>query len=84
MNTGIDFSINDDLMITGQIDNLKLTIADFYPYFNTPTTSQAINQKLHLMVPLLQSYLNNLLDKGLKLPIPDNLTKYVKNEIILE
>lgn len=35
---GIDFTISDDMTISGDIDNLKLSIVDFFPYYLTKTT----------------------------------------------
>ena len=51
--TNIDFFVNDDLVVKGQINSLKLEILDFIPYYKTKTTVKTITNKIHLMVPVL-------------------------------
>lgn len=75
--TKISFNVNDELLLWGTIQELKLSIIDFQPYYKTATTIDVINAKLTLVTPLMEAYANSLLDNGWKLPLPRNITKYI-------
>jgi hypothetical protein len=75
--TKITFNVNDEFLLWGTIQELKLSIIDFQPYYKTATTIDVINAKLTLVTPLMEAYANSLLDNGWKLPLPRNITKYI-------
>lgn len=81
--TNVSFSVSNDFILSGDIHELKLNLIEFYPYFKTSTTIQNMNSKLNLLLPIMESYANNLLDKGWKLPIPQNLTKFILREKVV-
>ena len=39
-----------------------------------------MNSKLSILLPIMESYANSVLDKGWKLPIPQNITKFILRE----
>lgn len=78
--TNISFNMNGMFELTGEIHELQLSIIEFIPYFKSSTSLRSINTKLSLMVPLMESYANSMLDDGWKIPLPQNITKYIKNE----
>ena len=53
---------------------------DFEPYFLSRATTKQINSKIILIAPFISSYINNLLDKGMELPLPKNITQHIKNQ----
>lgn len=47
------------------------------------TTIKELNNKLILVTPLLESYANSKLDDGWKLPLPTNITKFIRNQKVV-
>lgn len=78
--TNMSFSVTNDFELHGFIHELKLNVIEFYPYFKTSTTIANMNTKLSILLPIMESYANSILDKGWKLPIPQNITKYILRE----
>jgi hypothetical protein len=81
--TNVSFDVSNNFVLSGDIHQLKLNVIDFYPYFKTSTTMQNMNSKLTLLTPLIESYANNLLDKGWTLPIPKNITNFILREKVV-
>jgi hypothetical protein len=81
--TNVSFFVNDNFELTGDIHELQLKVVEFYPYYKTATTIENMNLKLNLLVPLMESYANSLLDQGWKLPLPQNITRYILREKVL-
>jgi hypothetical protein len=80
MSSDVTFSISDDFYLYGDIMSLTLDIVEFNPYFATKTTSETLRKKIGILVPIMESYANSLLDSGLKIPISQNITKYILKE----
>ena len=76
----VSFSVNDALQVIGFMNTLELTILEFEPYFQTKTTLSDIVSRLSPWIPMMQSYANDLLDNGLSLAIPQNISRYILNE----
>lgn len=81
--TNISFSVNSDFELSGAINNFDLSVIDFEPYFKTPTTKLGINTKLFFGKNIIESYINGFLDDGYKLPLPQNITKFIKNQEVV-
>ena len=67
-------------MLYGTINDLSLSVVEFRPYFKSQTTKEVINSKISILLPAMQAFANNKLDNGYKIPVPDNIAKYVKNQ----
>lgn len=76
----ISFSMSDNFLLYGTINDLSLTVVDFRPYFKSSTTKDVINSKINLLLPAMQAFAQNKLDNGYKIPMSDNFAKYVKNQ----
>lgn len=76
----MEFSIDEDLRLSGDIDQLHLDVIDFTPYYVTKTQAKDINSRLAILSPLLNAYINKALDEGLTVPIPQELAQYIKKE----
>jgi len=77
---GLVFDVDSDFQLTGDIKSSQITIEKFYPYFKTSMTQESLNKKISFMSPLMISYLNSELEKGIDLPVNPNITKYIKEE----
>ena len=62
--------ISDDYLITGEVTDIKTEIKDFKTYFYSNTTKEGLDARLSFLDPWAISYLNNMLDMGLELPLP--------------
>ncbi len=78
--TNVSFSVTNDFVLSGYIHEIELNVIEFYPYFKTSTTISNMNSKLSILLPIMESYANSVLDKGWKLPIPQNITKFILRE----
>jgi hypothetical protein len=76
----IMFEVGDDFRLYGSTDGVTLHVLDFEPYFLSSATTKQINSKIVLIAPFISSYINNLLDKGMELPLPKNITSHIKNQ----
>ena len=63
--------IREDYRISGEVSEIVTTIKDFKTYFYSHTTQKGVEAKLSFLNPWAISYLNNLLDIGLELPLPE-------------
>ncbi len=73
------FEVGNDFKLYGQTEQVTLHVLDFEPYFLSRATTKQINSKIVLIAPFISSYINNLLDKGMELPLPKNITQHIKN-----
>jgi len=78
--TSLSIYVNDQFLLWGSINELKLTVVDYEPYFKTQTSIETINSKLHIMLPLFEAYANSVLDDGWRLPLSSNITRYIKKQ----
>lgn len=62
--------IREDYKISGEVYDIVTTIKDFKTYFYSHTTKEGLDARLSFLDPWAISYLNNLLDIGLELPLP--------------
>ena len=63
--------ITPDYKVTGMVEDLTTEIIDFKPYFHSYTTEKGLSAQLAFIDPWAISYLNNLLQQGLDLPLPE-------------
>jgi hypothetical protein len=82
MSQNIQFTIDEDLLITGDVDGLKLDVIKFIPYYVTKTQIKDINSRLAILSPILNSLINKALDDGMRIPIPKEIAKYIKKESV--
>eukprot|EP00347_Sterkiella_histriomuscorum_P020957 403335808 len=82
MTCNMIFSIDENLIVQGDVDQLKLDVIELRTYYVTKTQAKDINSRLAILSPLLSSYVNKQLDDGFKIPIPKELAKYIKKEKI--
>jgi hypothetical protein len=75
----ISFTVTDNFMLYGTINDLSLAVVDYRPYFKSSTTRENINSKISFLLPAMEAFANNKLDNGYKIPMPDNVAKYIKN-----
>ena len=81
--TNCSFFITNDFILTGDVHHLELNVVEFNPYFKTTTTMRNMNTKLTFILPFMESYANSVLDKGFKLPLPQNLTRFILREKVI-
>lgn len=62
--------IREDYKITGEVTDIKTDIKEFKTYFFSRTTKAGLQSRLSILDPFALSYMNNLLDEGLELPLP--------------
>jgi len=48
-------------------------------YFRTGATLNRLNDKLKLVAPIAVGYVNNLFVNGIDLPVPQNVTAFLKD-----
>lgn len=63
--------VTEDYKVTGVVEDLKTEIIDFKTYFHSYTTKASLSAQLAFIDPWAVSYLNNLLEQGLDLPLPE-------------
>lgn len=66
-------------MLYGTINDLSISVVDYRPYFKSTTTRENINSKISLLLPAMEAFANNKLDNGYKIPMTENVAKYIKN-----
>lgn len=67
-------------MLYGTINDLSISVVDYRPYFKSTTTRENINSKISLLLPAMEAFANNKLDNGYKIPMTENVAKYIKNQ----
>jgi hypothetical protein len=72
--------VNTDFELTGEINNLDISALEFEPYFKTSSSKLGLNTKLMFGKNIIESYANKFLDTGYKLPLPQNITRFIKNQ----
>mmetsp|Transcript_34217 Transcript_34217/g.33440 ORF Transcript_34217/g.33440 Transcript_34217/m.33440 type:complete len:297 (+) Transcript_34217:752-1642(+) len=83
VNADIRFFVREDFKLYGSVEDIKLKVLAFEPYFVTTTTSKQIMSKISLLGPFMASYANNLLDKGMQLPVPTNIVNHIQNPSVI-
>ena len=64
-------------------DNIEVNFMDIEPFFKTKVNKDKLNKGIKFMSPLFISYLNQVFDDGLKLPIRRTFTQCVSEPRIL-
>ena len=67
----IRMNIMPDFKITGKVHDLKTKMHDFKAFFWTYATKESLDSQLSFLDPWAISYINNLLNEGLELPLPE-------------
>ena len=53
------------------MQNIKTEVMEYVPYFNSRSNKKGLDASLAILDPWAVSYLNNMLDQGLQMPLPD-------------
>lgn len=76
----LTFTVDNDFKLYGEAKYLKNEIIEFSPYFKSTMSKSKIEKEFQMYTPLMESYINSILDDGWQLPIPKNITKYILKE----
>ena len=83
-NASLNFRIDKKFKIFMQADDLDMTILELNKNFKTSANMGNLNDRLHLIEPLIISYLNFELDKGFQIPMPTDIVKCLKEPRVRE
>ena len=67
----VRMNIRPDYKISGKVEDLKTNITDFKTFFFSYATIESLTTELDMLDYWAISYMNNLLDQGLELPLPE-------------
>lgn len=67
----IHINIDENYKIIGNVQNIKTEVKEYVPYFYSRSNIKGLDASLSILDPWAVSYLNNMLDQGLQMPLPD-------------
>ena len=64
-------------MLFAQAEDIEATVTELDAYFKTRSTKTSMNDRLQFAKPILISYLNSVLEKGIDIPLPKGVKEYI-------
>lgn len=78
----VSFDVDEDFTLVGSADDVDLKVVEIEPYFRTRTNKDNINDRIGMLKIFAIGLINSQLMKGMSIPIPQNITKYIKNPTV--
>ena len=75
----ISYTIDNDFKLLTQAKEIEAEFTRIDAYFKTRTTKTNLNDRLQFIRPFAIGYLNSILDAGIVIPLPQNMTEYIKD-----
>ena len=72
LKANLNFRVGDDLSLYMRTDELEANIVDMSAFFNTSTSKEKLNGRMNFINPFVIGFVNWVLEKGFKIPIPNN------------
>jgi len=69
----------DDFKLYAEAEDVEANIIEIDSYFKTKIDAQKMNDRINFIKPFAIGFINSILDKGVKVPIPSNFTQYIRD-----
>lgn len=79
LTASMNFELDDEFNLSGEAIDVQTKFVNIESYFKSAITAKKLNGQLSVIQPVFLAYVNTILDKGIALPIPKDISKFILN-----
>lgn len=72
------FEIDNNFTLSGRAEDVQIEFVNIDAYFKTAINAHKLNGRLGVLQPIILAYINSVMNKGIQIPIPQNIMDYIK------